>query len=649
MSDLLLTSPFLSLFRRAAASGGVAVLWLSLLLVFLLPPQQAKAQIVDDTTKTIYGPKTTFIIREADVLREKTEGRMVDTTLTDMQQARFWAHDSTYQQDLGELGTASRQLLWAPNTQLGARLGRNVFDRYVRNSATIPYYDTRSPYAFLRYVQGTPESVFELSFSRSIKKTASVGFAYERFSANKLYTANPREGLTDHSNVLLFMRYQTEDERYHVLANLNTSRHKSVEQGGIRPLATDTLGRGDLFGNEDRRTVWLTKAANNEDRDQVHVAQTYRLLGKGLTAFHVLDLSRQLNKYTDTQLPTSNGEVLYYPEARRSITATDDRVQYRQIENTVGVLGRTETVEYRIYGRHRKGSLDTQSLIGNPGVLTRVTQPDSAIQKVPGQLFVGGTAAFRYKIFAIETAGEYRFFKEYWVRAAAKLGPLTGEIFSSSYSPTLTQQQFIGNHYLWNNNFSQTQVNQLTVRVDQTLGHQRLQASGAVVNLTNLVYYDASARPAQLSDAKQLIIVSARHRAQFGSFFSDNEATYTLGGDGAGLHIPALVANGKVYYQGDVFKKALFGQVGAEVYYQSRFRAYGYSPSTQQFYVQDNFTIRNYPVVDVFLNADIKTVAIFLKMAYVNQGLYRNGYFASPYYTSLPRRFQLGLRWQFFN
>jgi hypothetical protein len=36
-------------------------------------------------------------------------------------------------------------------------------------------------------------------------------------------------------------------------------------------------------------------------------------------------------------------------------------------------------------------------------------------------------------------------------------------------------------------------------------------------------------------------------------------------------------------------------------------------------------------------------------MAYVNQGIGRDGYFATPYYTGTPRSFQVGLRWNFFD
>jgi hypothetical protein len=170
------------------------------------------------------------------------------------------------------------------------------------------------------------------------------------------------------------------------------------------------------------------------------------------------------------------------------------------------------------------------------------------------------------------------------------------------------------------------------------------------VNIGNLVYYGTDARPVQETDvARNLIIARARHQVRFGRVNFDNEATYTRGGDVDGIRIPALVTNSRVFYESYIFRKALFSQVGAEMYYQSRYRAFDYSPSTQQFYQQDNFTIRNYAVVDVFFSADIKAVTVFLKVAHVNQGLLYNGYFTTPYYTGYPRRFQLGLKWDFFN
>lgn len=633
-----------------------------LLLLVGLAGAPAQAQVLDDSTKVIYGPKTTRLVYEADILRDSTEGAILDTSLTRWTQARFWYHDTTFQQDLGAVVTASRPLLYQPNIQLGARFGRNSFDKYARNAADIPYYDSRSPYSFFRVVQsGEGEQVFEISYSRSLGKNFSVGIAYERFASNKILNASGRSGLVEHSNLLLFGRFQTANDRYHLLFNIGNVRHKASEQGGIRPLAGENLPR-DLFDYE-RQSVYLTKAQNTEDRDQLHLLQTYRLLGRGLTLYHVFDIHRQYNSYRDEAIPNDGSRLLFYPTTLNNTSNTLDRAEYRQVENTVGVLGRTDRVEYRLYARNRGYDLTSKTATAT-STADRPVLKEGAPYRSGNQSFVGGTAAFNYrKIYAVEAAGEYMFFDEYWLRSTVRTGPLSGEVLLTSYSPTLTQQEFVGNHYqwpdttkprkeLWRNRFSNTTALHFTARLRQRLpgfADHHFEASGSFVNLSNLVYYGTDGRPTQNTSDNQLLILFARHQIRFGRVVFDNQATYTQGGDVSGIRIPKLVGFSRVYYQSYIFRKALFSQVGVETYFQSRYRAFDYSPSTQQFYQQDLFTIRSYPIADVFFVADIKSVSVFLKFAYVNQGIHRDGYFTTPYYTGYPRRFQLGVKWNFFN
>lgn len=646
--------------------------WLFLVLGLLVgAPLLGRAQVVDDSTKVLYGPKTTRIIYEDEVRRDSVGGTPIDTTLTNWSQARFWAHDSTFQQDLGALGTASRPLLYEPNLQLGARFGRNVFDRYAREGSQIPYYDSRSPYSFFRYVQSTQgEQVFEINYSRSLKKNFSVGVNYERIASNQVLGTALTLPLVEHNSFTLYSRFQSEDGRYHLLANYTSNRNKVAETGGIYPSDQEQkritrLGGvvDSLFSYSDER-VYLTSARNVEDRDQFHLFQTYRLLGRGLTAYHVLDVRRQYNGYNDDALPrNSSSQLLFYPTTGpvlgtyRNITATIDRATFRQVENTFGLLGHSDRVEYRVYGRYRNASLTATS--------TSITPPGQSGTSVPlqevgnysfGQAFLGGTAAFNYRtIYAVQVDGEVKpavASLEYWLRGRIRTGPLSAEVLTSSYAPTLTQQNFVGNHYEWHNDFANTKTQQATLRLQQRLpllAEHTIELSGRAALLTSLVYYDQRGLPAQLSENKTLLIGFARHRVRIGNVYFDNQATYTQGGNGAGLRIPALVTNSRVYYQRHVFGHALFAQVGGEVYYQSRFRGYQYSPSTQQFYVQDDFTMQDFAVANVFVAADISSASIFLKVAYVNQGLPASGYFTTPYYTDYPRRLQFGVRWKFFD
>ena len=668
--------------------------WLSLLLL-VLTATVARAQVVDDSTKVLYGPRTTRVIFESEVLRDSTGGTPVDTTLTRWPQQRFWLHDTTFQQDLGAVGTASRPLLYQPNLELGARYGRNAFDRYAHNARTVPYYDSRSPYSFFRFIQsGAGEQIFEISYSRSLKKNFSIGIDYERIASNKVLAParGSRDALVEHSNLLFFGRFQTDNERYHLLFNISNARHRSAEQGGIRPIinykadgttidtARSELGPADLF-KYGQQQVYLTTAINYEDRDELYFTHTYRLLGRGLTVYHTFDYKRQYNSYADLALKPTTDPSFFYPRVLGSRGATIDRAQFSQVENTVGVLGRTTAVEYRLYARDRVASL-VSSTLADSATATKLALQPGAPTRGFHQLFVGGTAAFNYRtIYAVEAAGEAyvlplsglstdSYSLEYWLRGRIRTGPLSAEALINSYSPTLTQQEFIGNHYRWShwsgeyNNpitrstdgaFGNTSTQQLTGRLQLklpavlALREQRFEASASVVNIKNLVYYGERGLPTQSGDNNQLIIVAARHRAKLGRFGIDNQATYTQGGDVSGLRVPVLVTESRAYYEAYIFRKAMFSQTGLELYAQSAYRAFAYSPSTQQFYQQDRFTIGAYPVVNAFFSADIKTVSVFLKVAYLNQNLGRDGYFTTPYYSGYPRRFQLGVRWNFFD
>nr|WP_250636930.1 putative porin [Hymenobacter sp. PAMC 26628] len=484
---------------------------------------------------------------------------------------------------------------------------------------------------------------------------------------------------------------------------MSTSRHRAVEQGGVWPRDTETKTDaanypGNLFNYSSER-VYLTQAQNTENRDQLHAFQSYRLLGRGLTAYHVLDFKHQYNNYSDGAIPyDASGKLLFYPgvglgaadTTYRTRTVTLDRVDYKQVENTFGLLGHTNAlgntaVEYRVYGRLRNASLvafSDKPYIIQPttpsGIPTAATTLQQVQNRTYNEGFVGGTAAFNYRtVYAVEVAGELKFPKlslltdkpltairnsEYWLRGTVRTGPLSGEVLLASYSPTLTQREFSGNHYKWKNvdgngdyEFKNTSTQQFTGRLRQALpgfADHLFEASVSLVNLVNYVYYDTTGVPRQLSTTKQLLIGSARHRVRFGRFGFDNQGTYTkgAGNEGAGLRIPALVTESRVYYQSYIFGKAMFTQVGLEFYYQSRFKGYNYSPSTQQFYLQDDFTIRNYGVASAFFAADIKTVSVFLKVPYLNQGIDGHaGYFASPFYPAYPRRLQFGLNWKFFN
>ena len=72
-------------------------------------------------------------------------------------------------------------------------------------------------------------------------------------------------------------------------------------------------------------------------------------------------------------------------------------------------------------------------------------------------------------------------------------------------------------------------------------------------------------------------------------------------------------------------------------------------PATGQFYLQSQNKLGNYPFVDFFLNAKIKSVRVFVKVDHLNSGLMGNNYMITPHYPYNDRMYKIGISWRFWD
>src|SRR5690606_3421799 len=79
------------------------------------------------------------------------------------------------------------------------------------------------------------------------------------------------------------------------------------------------------------------------------------------------------------------------------------------------------------------------------------------------------------------------------------------------------------------------------------------------------------------------------------------------------LLTPEAYAYGSLYYRNKLFNVLDF-QLGFDVRYFTEVNAYSYAPELGRFYVDENArVIGNYPIVDLFLTADLKRTRFLLK------------------------------------
>ncbi len=610
-------------------------------------------RILNDSAKTRYGPRTTKLYYEGDVVNGRRRAYPLDTTFHEFWNPRRWYHDSaTFQQDLGNVGSAARPQLWpVGQPQAGIRWGRRAFDRYAYDLPTIPYYDTRSPFSRIAYVQGARgEQVFEARYTRNIRQVFNFGGSYQRLSANKQFaTTQLKDNYLTHAAASVWAAYATPDSTWRVLASYGHMSHEVVEQG---PVLRDPTLVDSLYANAP---VALAFARNREYRNAWRLTQLVRLVGPGLQLFYTFDRRTQQHRFSDYNDQLRPGEKLaeltWFPAIRLDSTRTQDDARFRLNQHTAGVLGGARFGSYRLYASRR----DARYRLYQPGTPVAARFEDSSvlIPRRVGRLAFGGEASFRVRdVVAVTADGELQSGDNtYWLRATGRFRFLTFSQLRNGYAPTLTENAFYGNHFQWENRFSNTQRDESRATLTARVGQQRFSCDGALTRLRNYVYFGPDGPPRQETTTLTLGTVQGRWRGQVGKFFSDVRAAYTArpGRAAAVIRTPPVLADVLVYYEGFLLKKALFGQIGIQAYTQVDVRAYGWQPATQQFFVQDAQLVRSYPQIDLFGAADLKNVNIFIRVAHINQGWPRNGYAVTAGYPQLQRSLTFGIKWLFFD
>lgn len=636
-----------------------------ILFLLLISPHWVAAQILDDSTKNVYGPSTTRYALENDIFNNREILYTVDTLLDGFQNFSFLERNGNLYQDLGNLGTPMRPVFFSPSPQIGAQLGLDVFTPYAFDPGKIKYYNTRSPYTSLYYVQGGNSiQLLDVEHSRNINARWNVGFRYQRPTAPKQFAAanlNPAQNRQiDSHEFALYSWYKNLDSTYQILANITVMDHRALELGSIAPV-NNTNQRIDVqslfdkgnpdslqrFFNVTAQTAVLTSAGSRDARNQIHFYQQYAPVA-AFQFYHVFDRQQRLNYYRDVDLASSL-PYNFYPKPLFTPT-TEQETKYLLYENRMGIKGtftkgRLKGFNYRFHARRRDYSL-TSNFIQN--------------DMKRGETFVGGWLNYYFpdsSQFFVEAEYMPGGTNDYRIRAEYQSKLLTGGVYRINQSPTLIQQQFLSNHYNWNHTESATigdafrnfSSDNIYGQLNVGLGRLLVQPSLHIANLDDYIYFDTLARPQQEKNSFRIVRMGLGLQYRLGNFQTVNQAYYTTTTNSGVMRIPALFANSRIAYN-ILFKKVLYIQVGVDLHYKSAYKADAYMPLSQQFHLQDKLELPGYLLADAFATFRVQRVRLFFKMSHVNEGLMRQpGYLAAPVFTGLPRAFAFGVSWLLFD
>jgi hypothetical protein len=121
------------------------------------------------------------------------------------------------------------------------------------------------------------------------------------------------------------------------------------------------------------------------------------------------------------------------------------------------------------------------------------------------------------------------------------------------------------------------------------------------------------------------------------------------------LNVPEWLIRSTLMLTSSIFNKALFFQTGATFVFFTDYYADQYNPLLAEFVTQNNTKIGEYPRVDFFFNAKIKSSRIFLKLENISAPIEHlididtpYDYYAAPFVPYRDFSIRFGLIWNFF-
>lgn len=633
----------------------------------------ANAQILNDTTKQVYGYHSLRYGTEADVFLNRGLRREVDSSLASIQRYGFIYKNGQFSQDLGNWATPLKCMTSYLPTQLGVQTGFGVYDAYEYKADDVKYFDTRSPYAELKYYQGSRgQQSLDIAFTRNINAQWNLGIDLRRIVSKKIVGYVQRNDKQAENYAFdFFVSHHSKNDRYFLLATFNYLEAHNFETGGIRPDSTDGMAddKNDLFDNQLEKVWFANNSVRSLDkRYNYRVYQHYSILPKNtLQVFYRFDYSYRVNRYNDNAF-TSNDTFYtrfsaYNTQGVYSNTQISDRSDFNLFDNRMGVKGSSGKFFYAAYLKNRYVTL-------RQGYDYRDSIP--VMNNYTTEWYVSGQVR-RYLDTLnkgyIEAIGEYGFESKnniipnpknnYMTAFNLKYKGLTGEVSAWAVSPTLVQNGYRSNLISWNNDFKLQRTQRLFLQYAFTKRRIDIIPSIAFTDYTNLIYFTEAGTPDQQKGN------SIHRQAKLGLRFNlwkihiYNE--FQLNDVSTGDHylqMPRYVNATQLFIEAWLFKRATLLQTGFDVFYKSSYRANGYNPLLQQYYVttqhgtgaSDFNYVNQYVVVDFFVNMQIRTARLFIKMSNLAAGIGQpKGYFTTPYYTGIPRTVDFGISWRFFD
>ncbi len=563
----------------------------------------------------------------------------------------------------GNLGGATAPLTFQPKLRMGFDLGFHQFDLYQFTPENLPHYNSKGPYSEMYFQLGTKkEQQFKVRHFQPLGEIGKFSFHYNRINSLGYY----QRQLNQHNNVAVELALFSRNQRYRIQINTFLNTLQAQENGGT-VTANIFAQDNEVLERQELVDVQLDNAFNDYRTRAINIEQELRfgrtvtvevddstdrkMVQPEITLYHRMELTNDKYLYTDTQPDSAAYDLLWDDESLDIEHAT----RLRQLGNVVGVKYRpiksadSSGTVFRNLVIDASATYEVNELIQD-SVTFRPQRFQTDIQLTNNP---ETKSKWRYKALASysfldQNKGDVLLSGDL-LYDMGKPGIIGSTVSFASLQPDWIYLRYQNAASAWQNNFDKE--TSFTAGLDYTLPLQRFKVGVFYTAVSGFLSFNDRYLPQQYTgNTLQGFIVELQKDFRLKGFGWNNFFRIQWLSDKEYLRFPTYYSKHTLFYELPVFKKKLFVRFGIDMTYNTNYFAPGYQSLTGQFYLQEELQQKFYPVIDVFISSQVKTVTFYLKMDHVNQGMFsENGYYNQYRFPGLERSFKFGLNWKFFN
>ncbi|PWT72389.1 MAG: hypothetical protein C5B59_15815 [Bacteroidetes bacterium] len=583
--------------------------------------------------------------------------------------------------DLGNFGTAARNLVFAPNMKPGWDPGLHAYDTYLFTIDETKFYNTTRPYTELGYLIGSKaEQMISLVHTQNITKDLNAAFQYRLINAPGAF----QNQNTNHNNYRFTTWYQSKNKRYQAFLILMGSKLQSSENGGIRdPKQLDSIGYSDRFAIPTR--LGLIKNAQfvaNPFSTNITTGSFYSV-GNFLLRQQYDIIGKKDSIVTDTTVIP-----LFYPRVRAEYTINYNTYHYRFVDQDpdsvfyISYYNFFSTPDTIRLSDQWHQLINDFSLYQFPDAKNpqQFIKAGASIENLKGFFDAGSKTLYnafihgeyrnktRNQKWDVEAygklyltganSGDYDAYISLKRQISKNLGSLQVGFHNVNRTPSFVfdRESSFG---FGNPNTFFSKENNTNLFGSLELPKLRMVLSGNYYLINNYTYFQRHYNQAQETNPFNVLQISLDK-----VFVVDRHWVWRLllvaqqKAGASPINIPAIVTFNQLGYEGNLGFKNLLIAFGLEARYFTAYKADGYSPPVGQFFIQNDTTIRqNLPDINAYIQFRIRSFTAYVRGENLNTfaighpvgtGFYNNN-FVAPYYPYPGFRFRIGIFWTFVN